>query len=357
MASVRFAQVQKAYDDVQVIQGIDLDIQDGEFLVLVGPSGCGKSTCMRMVAGLETVTAGDILIDERRINDVPPKDRGIGMVFQSYALYPHMTVFDNIAFGLTIRKMSKSVIEQRVQEVAETLGLEELLARKPAQLSGGQRQRVAMGRAIARQPDVFLFDEPLSNLDSALRVRMRAELAALHREHKTTTIYVTHDQVEAMTLADRICVLHQGALQQVGTPDQLFSTPANKFVAQFIGSPSMNVLGPVTIEHTDQGKVARHQDMTFPLPDGRELDGVVEIGFRPNDVAVADDEHPACFVGTVTAIERMGWETYTHLDTPAGTVIVRIEGERGAQVKLGEALPCYVWAGRLHLFDAQGAAR
>src|SRR6476660_4671584 len=242
MASVSFNDIEKSFGSTKVIHGISFDIQDGEFMVLVGPSGCGKSTLLRMLAGLEEITAGTIAIDGRTVNDVDSKDRDIAMVFQSYALYPHMTVRDNMGFSLRLRKADKSEIDQRVARAAQILNLDPYLQRFPRELSGGQRQRVAMGRAIVRDPKVFLFDEPLSNLDAKLRVQMRAEIKALHQRLKTTTVYVTHDQIEAMTMADRIVVMHDGIVEQIGTPLELFDHPRNLFVAQFIGSPAMNVL-------------------------------------------------------------------------------------------------------------------
>src|SRR5690606_30890441 len=242
MAGLRLAKLKKKFGPVDVINNVDLDIADGEFVVFVGPSGCGKSTLLRMIAGLEEITAGDLFIDGRRCNDMEPRERGIAMVFQSYALYPHLTVYENMSFGLTLNKTPKAEIDARVREAARILKLDLLLDRKPSQLSGGQRQRVAIGRAIVRKPGVFLFDEPLSNLDAALRMEMRMEIAKLHKELGATMIYVTHDQVEAMTLADKIVVLEGGVVQQIGTPIELYKKPANKFVAGFIGSPKMNFL-------------------------------------------------------------------------------------------------------------------
>src|SRR5689334_15979797 len=242
MASLQIVDVRKAYGPTQVIHGVDIAIDDGEFVILVGPSGCGKSTLLRMIAGLENISGGEIRIGPRAVNNLPPKDRDIAMVFQNYALYPHMTVAENMAFSMRLRKAPKSEIEERVSKAAQILGLTKLLDRYPRQLSGGQRQRVAMGRAIVRDPQVFLFDEPLSNLDAKLRVSMRGEIKALHQRLKTTTVYVTHDQIEAMTMADRIVVMHDGRVEQIGTPLELYDRPSNLFVAQFIGSPAMNVI-------------------------------------------------------------------------------------------------------------------
>src|SRR5712664_2887040 len=248
MAQVHLRGLKKSYDKLEVIHGVDMEVSDGEFIVIVGPSGCGKTTTLRMVAGLEEITAGEIAIGDRIVNDLPPKDRDIAMVFQNYALYPHMSVYDNMAFGLKMRKFAKAEIQKRVQDAAEILGIQELLKRKPRQLSGGQRQRVAVGRAIVRHPQVFLFDEPLSNLDAKLRVQMRVELKRLLDRLETTAIYVTHDQVEAMTLGDRVVVMKDGWIQQVGEPLELHSRPANKFVAGFIGSPAMNFIDVTVAE-------------------------------------------------------------------------------------------------------------
>ncbi len=263
MASIKFEKVIKSYGDVNIIKGLDLDIEDQEFMVLVGPSGCGKSTTLRMIAGLEEITDGKLYIGDRVVNTVHPKDRDVAMVFQSYALYPHMSVYENIAFGLRLRKMAKDEIDRLVTEAADTLGLTHLLDRKPKALSGGQRQRVALGRAIVRKPSVFLFDEPLSNLDAELRVQMRAEIANLQKRLGITSVYVTHDQVEAMTMGDRIAVLHDGNLRQVGSPLDLYDTPANVFVAQFIGTPNMNII-KMTV--SDDGSKLVHNDVVIESP-------------------------------------------------------------------------------------------
>src|SRR5512140_665872 len=265
MATVTFENVSKRFGDVVAVDDLNLDIRDGEFMVLVGPSGCGKTTSLRMIAGLEEISSGTLLIGDRVVNDVPPKDRDIAMVFQSYALYPHMSVRENLAFGLKLRKVPKAEIERRVKETAETIQLEKLLDRKPKELSGGQRQRVALGRAIVREPAVFLMDEPLSNLDAKLRVQTRAEIARLHQRLKTTIVYVTHDQVEAMTMGQRIAVMSQAKLQQVGPPQELHAHPLNKFVAGFIGSPSMNFL-PVELSGSGDSAVLTASGFTVPLP-------------------------------------------------------------------------------------------
>jgi ABC-type sugar transport system ATPase subunit len=354
LASVTLKGIHKSFDDTKVIKGVDLEIADGEFLVLVGPSGCGKSTLMRLVAGLEDLTAGDLYIGEARVNDVEPRDRGVAMVFQSYALYPHMTVRENMAFGLKIRKTPKDVIDKRVEEVGHMLDLTPYLERFPRQLSGGQRQRVAMGRAIVRQPDVFLFDEPLSNLDAALRTQMRVELKKLHHRLRTTMIYVTHDQIEAMTLADRIAVLRDGYLEQVGTPAELFDTPRNRFVASFIGSPGMNFLpGKVEAEAFTGGG--------FRLPLGERVGGATpkECGIRPQHLEVLPWEaSPAPGQAVLEAIldvtEPMGWEAYAHVrigDFPA-VAHVRAEDVRG--FKSGDKIRFAVEEGRVNYFDEAG---
>src|SRR5271156_1774658 len=302
MAEVVLRNVVKRYEDVEAVRSIDLDIPDNELVVLVGPSGCGKSTTLRMIAGLEEVTSGDIYIGGDLVNDLPPKDRDIAMVFQNYALYPHMTVFENMSFGLRLRKFSKSEIKARVEHAARILDITELLSRRPKQLSGGQRQRVAMGRAIVRHPKVFLFDEPLSNLDAKLRVQMRTEIKRVHQKVKTTTVYVTHDQVEAMTLGDRVVVMKDGVVQQVGEPLELYNQPANKFVAGFIGSPAMN-FATVRVTEANGSLIAENSGLSIKLPDetaqrlrghiGRE----VTLGVRPEDLTVADTADPdqLCF--------------------------------------------------------------
>jgi multiple sugar transport system ATP-binding protein len=269
MAEVTLRRVTKTYDDTPAVRGIDLEILDKEFVVLVGPSGCGKSTTLRMIAGLEDITGGEILVGGAVMNDVPPKDRDIAMVFQNYALYPHMTVYENMSFGLRLKKVAKDEIRVRVENAARILDISALLGRKPKQLSGGQRQRVAMGRAIVRNPKVFLFDEPLSNLDAKLRVQMRIEIKRVHQKVRTTTIYVTHDQVEAMTLADRVVVMNDGQIEQVGAPNDLYHAPKTKFVAGFIGSPAMN-FAPCKLEEMAGGLLVRlNQDIAFPVPQGR----------------------------------------------------------------------------------------
>ncbi|HXU85123.1 MAG TPA: sn-glycerol-3-phosphate ABC transporter ATP-binding protein UgpC, partial [Verrucomicrobiae bacterium] len=294
MSTVTFDHVTKKYGDVLAVNDLNLAINDGEFMVLVGPSGCGKTTSLRMIAGLEEISSGDLKIGDRVVNDVPPKDRDIAMVFQSYALYPHMTVRDNMAFGLKLRKLPKADIEKRVNEAAGILSLEKLLDRKPKELSGGQRQRVALGRAIVREPSVFLMDEPLSNLDAKLRVQTRAEIARLHQRLKTTMVYVTHDQVEAMTMGTRIAVMNEGLLQQVGTPQALYDTPINRFVAGFIGSPSMNFID-VTVQQTGGTyNLVGAQDWSIPIPPRYRETATPKVGhtlvagFRPEHLDIGE---------------------------------------------------------------------
>src|SRR4051812_6059892 len=307
MAQVVLRGLNKTYDDVHAVKDVNLTIRDKEFLVLVGPSGCGKTTTLRMVAGLEDITSGEIAIGERIVNDLPPKDRDIAMVFQNYALYPHMSVYDNMAFGLKMRKFPKPEIQQRVQDAAEILGIQELLARKPRQLSGGQRQRVAVGRAIVRHPQVFLFDEPLSNLDAKLRVQMRVELKRLHQRLETTAIYVTHDQVEAMTLGSRVVVMKDGFVQQVGEPLVLYGQPANKFVAGFIGSPAMNF---VNASVSGDGRWAETEGLRLQVPDRLRSHGGkrLTIGVRPEALQIANGAGEHGFVTTVDVVEPLGNE-------------------------------------------------
>ncbi len=361
MASVELVGVEKRYGDVEVVRSLSLAVADGELLVLVGRSGCGKSTCLRMIAGLEEVTQGEVRIGGQVVNDRSPKDRDIAMVFQSYALYPHMTVRENLAFGLVLRRMPAAEIDARVTEVARMLDLGDLLERRPRALSGGQRQRVAMGRAIARHPQVFLFDEPLSNLDAALRVQMRAELGALHRRLGTTMVYVTHDQVEAMTLATRIAVLDGGRLQQVAAPLDLFHRPANRFVAGFIGSPSMNFLdgevaddaGPVvagTGGGLADGSTFHAAGIRIPLG-ARFPAGRTTLGIRPHDLVEGSRLR-----GEVVALEPMGWEAFAHVRTEAGTIVARLEGRRAAEARIGDRVGFDPVPDRIHLFGRDGAA-
>ncbi|QXD15323.1 sn-glycerol-3-phosphate ABC transporter ATP-binding protein UgpC [Rhodocaloribacter litoris] len=362
MANVTLERVRKVYDNGFVaVHGASFEVRDGEFVVLVGPSGCGKSTMLRMIAGLESITEGVLRIGDRVVNDVPPKDRDIAMVFQNYALYPHMTAFENMAFGLRLRKFPKAEIRKRVEQAAEILGLMAVLDRKPAQLSGGQRQRVAVGRAIVRQPRVFLFDEPLSNLDAKLRVQMRTEIARLHRRLGATMIYVTHDQVEAMTMGDRIVVLRDGHIQQIDTPLALYNRPANRFVAGFIGSPSMNFV---------PGRVVREGGLRFQARDGRfalPLDEErarllrayvgqpVTLGIRPEDLHVAGSRYVTGPVAEaafpVEVLEPMGNEIFVYARAGEQTLVARVPPQPlpgpGEPVRLAFDLA------RLHFFDAE----
>jgi multiple sugar transport system ATP-binding protein len=348
MASVGFREVRKSYGRVAVLHGIDFDIADGEFVVLVGPSGCGKSTLLRMLAGLEAITGGEILIDGHVVNDLESKDRDIAMVFQSYALYPHMTVRENMGFSLRLRRADAAQTERRVADAARILNLDALLDRYPRELSGGQRQRVAMGRAIVRDPKVFLFDEPLSNLDAKLRVAMRSEIKALHQRLKTTTVYVTHDQIEAMTMADRIVVMHDGVIEQIGTPLDLFDRPRNLFVAQFIGSPAMNVFPGRVGDGAVQALGGR-----WPLPPGvRADDGhEVQYGIRPGDLVLADEGIPA----RVVVVEPTGAETELLLEA-GGQRLTLVQHGRTA-VQPDDRVHLRVEAACAHVFDARTGQR
>ena len=357
MASVSFNNVQKTYGNkVKVIHGIDFAIADGEFVVLVGPSGCGKSTLLRMLAGLEEISGGEVLIDGKVVNDLESKDRDIAMVFQSYALYPHMTVRENMGFSLRLRKADAAETARRIDEAARVLNLGALLDRHPRELSGGQRQRVAMGRAIVRDPKVFLFDEPLSNLDAKLRVAMRAEIKELHQRLKTTTVYVTHDQIEAMTMADRIVVMHDGIVEQIGTPLELFDRPGNLFVAQFIGSPAMNVF-PGTLRGNGNGNGSAEVDALgarWPAPaiagaaSGAQA---VQYGIRPGDLELAASGVPA----KVVVVEPTGAETELVLDV-GGTQLTLVMHGRTA-VQPGEAVHLALDASKAHVFDGASGKR
>jgi len=349
MASVTFRNIEKAYGKVKVIHGIGFDIADGEFVVLVGPSGCGKSTLLRMLAGLEEITAGEIMIDGKVVNDLESKDRDIAMVFQSYALYPHMTVRDNMAFSLKLRKAASSITAERVANAARILNLGPLLDRFPRELSGGQRQRVAMGRAIVRDPKVFLFDEPLSNLDAKLRVAMRAEIKALHQRLKTTTVYVTHDQIEAMTMADRIVVMHDGIIEQIGTPLELFDQPRNLFVAQFIGSPAMNVL-PGTLQRSAAGTSVQAEGHGWPvtaLSQGTQGQAV-HYGVRPGDIRITSPDKGIS--AKVVVVEPTGAETELVLEVGGTTLVVVLHGRTA--VLPDQIVGLDIDASKVHLFDA-----
>lgn len=362
MASVTLSDVVKIFDRTEAVRGISLEIEDGEFLVLVGPSGCGKSTTLRMIAGLEEVTEGRISIGGKLVNDVPPKDRDIAMVFQNYALYPHMSVAENMSFGLRLRKLPKSQIAERVSEAADILGIGELLHRRPRQLSGGQRQRVAMGRAIVRQPLVFLFDEPLSNLDAKLRVQMRTEIKSVHQRVRTTTVYVTHDQVEAMTLADRIVIMNNGVIEQVGPPQEVYKFPATRFVAGFIGSPAMNFL-TCKLERENGHIFARlGNGFALPLPKaaadrcGRFIGQPLTIGIRPEHIfeATGDARDGPTLQVTVDIVEPLGMETMIYFRIDGAELCARISAD--SDVRAGETIDLSVDTERMHVFDEDDLA-
>ncbi|AVJ15843.1 sn-glycerol-3-phosphate import ATP-binding protein UgpC [Serratia sp. JUb9] len=355
MAGLKLQAVTKSYDGKNtVIQPFDLDVADGEFIVLVGPSGCGKSTLLRMVAGLERISSGDIYIDHQRVSELEPKDRGIAMVFQNYALYPHMSVYDNMAYGLKIRGFGKQHIQQRVNDAARILELGPLLQRKPRELSGGQRQRVAMGRAIVREPAVFLFDEPLSNLDAKLRVQMRLELQQLHRRLKTTSLYVTHDQVEAMTLAQRVIVMNKGVAEQIGTPTQVYQRPASLFVASFIGSPAMNLLpGVISV---DGGSLQLEDGFSLPLPQARPAwsGRRLTLGIRPEHIVLAQDARGAIPL-TLQTLELLGADNLAHGQWGGAGIIVRLAHQHLPTP--GSTLYLQLPAQALHFFDTQSGLR
>ncbi|WP_323846683.1 sn-glycerol-3-phosphate ABC transporter ATP-binding protein UgpC [Microbulbifer magnicolonia] len=353
MASIEFKQVEKRYaDNPPTVPGLDLHIRDGEFMVLVGPSGCGKSTTLRMIAGLESVTSGELWIGDRLVNTLPPKDRDVAMVFQNYALYPHMTVFDNMAFGLRVRKQPQVLIKSRVEQAAETLGLAELLGRKPGQLSGGQCQRVALGRAIVREPQVFLFDEPLSNLDAELRVQMRGNIGRLHRDFATTAVYVTHDQVEAMTLGTRIAILNRGELMQVGTPMALYQDPDNVFVAAFMGSPPMNI---VPVQNRGSGLKNALLDLRRGGLDG--LAGELLLGIRPEKLchAAGAPAHWPRIRAAIEMVETLGAEMLVHLGAGAERLIARLPGLQA--LTPGDSIELALDPEAIYLFDAGSRRR
>ena len=360
MAEVEIRKARKAYGSAQVLHGVSVDIADGEFVVLVGPSGCGKSTLLRMIAGLEEITDGEVSIDGRVVTGVAPADREVSMVFQSYALYPHMSVFENIAFGLRMARFPSDQVKARVNEAARILQIEPLLARKPRELSGGQRQRVAIGRAIVRHPKLFLFDEPLSNLDAELRTQMRVEIAKLHRALGVTMIYVTHDQVEAMTLADRIVVLRGGLVEQIGSPTELYDHPANLFVAGFIGSPRMNLI-PAKVAAIGNGSLTLANSaftggsLVTPLPDKARLEvgAPVTVGLRPDNLEIG----AASPILELTAdlAENLGGSTQIYAGAPEAPGIAVIASGRPA-VKAGDRLSVGLGSGRIYLFDKDGLA-
>lgn len=346
MTKLKLVNVKKNYGPVPAIHRIDLEVKDGEFLVIVGPSGCGKSTLLRMVAGLETITSGDIYIDGQRVNEVEPKDRKIAMVFQNYALYPHMSVYNNMAYGLKIAGMNKADIEKRVNEVAETLEIKSLLERKPRQLSGGQRQRVAMGRAIVRNPSLFLFDEPLSNLDAKLRVQMRIEIKQLQRRLGITTLYVTHDQVEAMTLADRLLVMNAGVAEQIGTPLEIYQNPQTTFVAGFMGSPPMNLLNCTM--SADRKNILLDQRAIMPLPNLSSLtsDKLI-VGIRPEHLVF----DPAGVLElTIDLVETLGADTLVYSHVGQQRIVARLQGQH--QVSLGDQLNFQIPSNHVTFFAA-----
>ena len=357
MATVSFRNIEKSFGKTKIIHGISFDIHDGEFVVLVGPSGCGKSTLLRMLAGLEEISGGEIAVDGKVVNDLDSKDRDIAMVFQSYALYPHMTVRDNMAFSLKLRKADKALTDRRVGDAARILNLDPLLDRFPRELSGGQRQRVAMGRAIVRDPKVFLFDEPLSNLDAKLRVSMRAEIKSLHQRLKTTTVYVTHDQIEAMTLADRIVVMHDGIIEQIGSPLELFDKPGNLFVAQFIGSPSMNIL-PGTLRQSGALAFVEANGERWPVgqshPESSARDGqTVSYGVRPGDISISSSGQG--IAANVIVVEPTGAETELLLEVGGAQLIVVIHGRTSAQPD--DVIKLEIDASKTHLFDDKTGKR
>jgi len=352
MASIQIQNATKSYGAMQVLHGVNIVIDDGEFVILVGPSGCGKSTLLRMIAGLESISGGAIVIGDKVVNDLPPKARDIAMVFQSYALYPHMSVEQNMGFSLKLAGRPKAEIDEKVARAAEILGLKALLQRKPAQLSGGQRQRVAMGRAIVRDPSVFLFDEPLSNLDAQLRVQMRSEIKSLHQRLKTTTVYVTHDQVEAMTMADRIVVMSDGRVEQVGSPLELFDHPANLFVARFIGSPSMNLFEGRVVD----GGIFEGEGVSLAL--GQRGLGLVGrkmvLGIRPDDISIVRDSADA-LEATVVVVEPTGSETMLNMII-GGQSMLGVFKER-LDVEPGEQIAVRFDPARFHLFDTETRLR
>jgi multiple sugar transport system ATP-binding protein len=359
MAQVALRNIIKTFDKTPAVQGIDLDIADREFVVLVGPSGCGKTTTLRMIAGLEECTSGEIYIGDQLVNDVPPKDRDIAMVFQNYALYPHMTVFENMSFGLRLKKFPKAEIKSRVEAAARILDIGTLLDRRPKQLSGGQRQRVAMGRAIVRNPKVFLFDEPLSNLDAKLRVQMRTEIKKVHQQVTTTTVYVTHDQVEAMTLADRVVIMNQGRIDQIGTPYEVYHAPQTKFVAGFIGSPTMNLL-PCRLTDNGSGlKVEIADWLSFPVPSSREaryrphVGSELTFGLRPEHITEVRGGEPAPgiekFTVPLDVVEPMGMETMVYFIVAGVEVCGRVNPNAAGHA--GEQMPLAADLNQMHLIN------
>nr|WP_300309868.1 sn-glycerol-3-phosphate ABC transporter ATP-binding protein UgpC [Halomonas sp.] len=358
MASVTLEKLNKVFGSTHIIKDVDLSIGDGDFVVFVGPSGCGKSTLLRLIAGLESITSGELKIGNRVVNDLPPRERGVGMVFQSYALYPHMTVYDNMAFGLKLAKEDAQTVEQRVMETARTLQLEELLERKPKALSGGQRQRVAMGRAMARNPDILLFDEPLSNLDASLRVQMRNEIARLHHQRGSTVVYVTHDQVEAMTLANKIVVLRAGRVEQVGSPEDLYQRPATRFVASFIGSPNMNFMPAQLTGNGTEGcqvHVPGIGDLMLPHDARNTTQGdKLTFGIRPEHLGLTEPAGDNDF--KIVNIEYLGNEIYVYLEPKAGDTLLIHRGDAPSRWQIGQRVGLSVDVAHAHLFDHEDKA-
>jgi multiple sugar transport system ATP-binding protein len=353
MASLELKEIVKDFDKVRVIHDVDLQVRDGEFVVFVGPSGCGKSTLLRLICGLEQATGGDIFLDGQRVNEVRAADRGLAMVFQSYALYPHMTVFQNMAFGLENQGVAKDAVRQKVGEAAKLLRLEALLERKPTQLSGGQRQRVAIGRAIVREPKIFLFDEPLSNLDAELRVSMRSEITGLHRRLGSTMIYVTHDQVEAMTMADKIVVLRQGRVEQIGSPLDLYNRPDNRFVAGFIGSPQMNFV-PVTAEEGGRVRMAHRSSVALPVAARLQASTPLTLGVRPEHLSLEERPGSLDMPIRVSEVEQLGGHCliYGMLPGDATRIVAHCQGQR--QTRIGEVVSVYADPASCHLFETEG---
>ncbi|MEZ0169364.1 ABC transporter ATP-binding protein [Microvirga sp. TS319] len=353
MARIELRQVSKSYGAARIIAGVNLPIENGEFVVLVGPSGCGKSTLLRMIAGLEPISGGELVIDGEIVNNLPPQKRDVAMVFQSYALYPHYTVYDNMAFGLKLRGNPKADTDARVRRAAEILGLQNLLTRYPKNLSGGQRQRVAMGRAIVRNPRLYLFDEPLSNLDAKLRISMRSEIKSLHQSLRTTTVYVTHDQVEAMTMADRIVVLRDGNVEQIGTPMELYRSPANEFVAGFIGAPTMNFVRSQLPGGPDREVRCPGGDVPIRLPKASTANGEILIGIRPEHLQPTTG--PGLINGRIKMVEPTGPSDYVIVDTQAGPVSAVLP--TSYQARSGDSIRLAAEAPDIHLFNAQTGRR
>lgn len=359
MAGVKLTNINKTYDNgFHAVKDVNLDIADKEFMILVGPSGCGKTTTLRMIAGLESITEGELLIGEAKMNDVSPKDRDIAMVFQNYALYPHMTVYENMAFGLKLRKRPKQEIDDRVKKAAAILGIEDLLVRKPKVLSGGQRQRVALGRAIVRNPQVFLMDEPLSNLDAKLRVQMRAELIKLHYELGTTFVYVTHDQIEAMTMGTRICVMNKGEIQQIATPNVIYNHPANLFVAGFIGSPAMNTMDATLKDQNNEAAIlVNGSTLICKKPEFEKnrwenfIGKPLVLGIRPEDITLCNEGDAGALAGLVDVTEFMGAELFINIKAGDAILVAKVRPEQ--QVKMGDRIWFRFDPTRLHLFDKE----